>query len=68
MTHENNTINADRFDLTFDKKIAIISGNIIYKNLNTKMIADKIEMDLITKESKIFMNDKEKKIKIITIN
>ena len=68
MTHENNTINADRFDLTFDKKIAIISGNIIYKNLNTKMIADKIELNLITKESKIFMNDNKKKVKIITIN
>jgi lipopolysaccharide export system protein LptA len=68
MTQENNVINADKFDLTFDTKMAIISGNIIYKNLNTKMIADKIEMDLITKKSKIFMNDKEKKIKIITIN
>ena len=68
MTQENNVINADKFDLTFDTKMAIISGNIIYKNLNTKMIADKIELNLITKESKIFMNDNKKKVKIITIN
>ena len=68
ITYENSIINSDRFDLTFDKKIAIVSGNIIYKNLNTKMIADKIELNLITKNLKIFMDDKNKKIKIITIN
>ena len=68
MTYENSIINCDKFDLDFDKKIAILSDNIIYKNLNTKMIADKIELNLITKNLKIFMDDKKKKIKIITIN
>tara|TARA_B110000971_G_scaffold29665_1_gene26701 strand:- start:42 stop:632 length:591 start_codon:yes stop_codon:yes gene_type:complete len=68
MTYENSIINCDKFDLDFDKKIAILSDNIIYKNLNTKMIADKIELNLITKNLKIFMDDKNKKIKIITIN
>ena len=64
MTYENSIINCDKFDLDFDKKIAILSDNIIYKNLNTKMIADKIELNLITKELKIFMNDKKKKVLI----
>tara|TARA_B100000795_G_scaffold216001_1_gene169864 strand:- start:244 stop:834 length:591 start_codon:yes stop_codon:yes gene_type:complete len=68
MTYENSIINCDKFDLDFDKKIAILSDNIIYKNLNTKMIADKIELNLITKELKIFMNDKKKKVKLIKIN
>ena len=65
MTYENSIINCDKFDLDFDKKIAILSDNIIYKNLNTKMIADKIELNLITKELKIFMNDKKKKINLL---
>tara|TARA_B100000795_G_C22439379_1_gene301263 strand:- start:132 stop:557 length:426 start_codon:yes stop_codon:yes gene_type:complete len=68
ITYENNIIASDKFDLFFEKKIAIISDNIIYKNLNTEMIADKIEIDLITKNSKILMNDTKKKIKITTIN
>ena len=68
MTYENSIINCDEFDLDFEKKVAILSNNIIYKNLNTEMIADKIELNLITKELKIFMNDKEKKIKLITTN
>ena len=65
MTYENSIINCDKFDLDFDKKIAILSDNIIYKNLNTKMIADKIELNLITKELKIFMNDKKKKLNLL---
>ena len=68
MTHHIHAITSDNLDLTFDKNLAIISNNVIYKNLNTRMQADKIEIDLITKNSKIFMNDKLKKVKIININ
>ena len=45
-----------------------ISKNIIYKNLDTKLEADKIEIDLLTKNTKIFMDDKSKKIKLIKSN
>ena len=41
---------------------------IIYKNLNTKLLADKMEIDLITKNSKIFMNNNSDTIKIVSIN
>ena len=68
MIHEEHVINSDNLDLIFEDSLIIISNNIIYKNLNTKMQADKIEIDLITKNSKIFMNDKFKKIKIINTN
>ena len=68
MIHEEHVINSDNLDLMFEDSLIIISNNIIYKNLNTKMQADKIEIDLITKNSKIFMNDKFKKIKIINTN
>jgi lipopolysaccharide assembly outer membrane protein LptD (OstA) len=68
ITYTDHIIQSNNFDLDFEKDIGIIYDNIIYKNLNTKLEADKIEIDLITKNSKIFMNKKSKKIKITNIN
>ena len=59
-------ITSDNLDLDFKKNLATIFNNISYKNLNTKLQADKIEIDLITKNSKIFMFDKSNKIKIVS--
>jgi lipopolysaccharide assembly outer membrane protein LptD (OstA) len=64
IAYTDHIIEAYKFDLNFEKNLGTISNNIIYKNLNTKLEADKIEIDLITKNSKIYMNEKEKKIKI----
>jgi len=64
----NNTIESDNMDLFFEKNFASIYNNVNYKNLNTQLQADKVEIDLITKNSKIFMKDKSKKIKIISLN
>jgi uncharacterized protein YxeA len=55
-------------DLFFESNLASLSKNIIYKSLNTELRADKIEIDLITKNSKIFMDEKTKKVKVITLN
>jgi hypothetical protein len=68
VTYNDHFISSDNLDLIFENNLATISNNIIYKNLNTKLQADKVEIDLITKNSKIFMNDKTKKIKIMSIN
>ena len=57
INYSNHDIESENFDLSFDKKIAFIYKNIIYKNINTTLRADKIEIDLITKDSKIFMYD-----------
>ena len=67
ITYTDHIIEANNFDLNFGKNLGTISSNIIYKNLNTKLEADKIEINLITKNSKIYMNEKEKKIKITNI-
>ena len=66
--YENNTITAENLDLLFEKKKANIYKSIVYKNLNTKLEADKIEIDLTTNSSKIFMNKKSEKVKIISLN
>ena len=67
MKNDEHIITSDNLDLMFEDNIATILNNVVYTNLNTKMRADKIEIDLITKDSKIFMNNKSKKIKIESI-
>ena len=61
-------IKSNNLDLSLEKNLVSISNNVIYKNLNTRLQADKVDIDLITKNSKIFMDDNSKKVKIININ
>ena len=60
-------ITSENMDLLFEKNVATITNNVIYKNLNTQLQADKVEIDLITKNSKVFMFD-DKKVKIFKAN
>ena len=65
LNYMDNKIDSEKIDLNFEKNIASISEKIIYTNSTTKLYADRLEIDLITKNSKIFMNSESKKIKII---
>ena len=60
-----NKLNGENLDLSFQNNLMLMYNNIIYQNSDTKLLADKIEIDLITKDSKIIMNGKKSKIKII---
>ena len=62
------TIQGESLKLLFDKNLITMQDHIIYKNKDTELIADKITIDLVTKNSKIFMKDKKKKIKILSGN
>ena len=64
VTHLAHMMKAENLDLLFKDNILSIYENVIYKNYNTKLNADRVEMDLITKNSKIFMYDKSKKVNI----
>ena len=68
MTYEKQQINSNNFDLVFEKNLATITNNVLYKNPNTKLRADKVEIDILTKDLKIFMYNNNDKIKIITEN
>ena len=57
-------ISSENIDLSFKKNFAWIYNNIVYKSTANQFFADKIEINLLTKDSKIFM-DGDKKIKII---
>ena len=61
-------IASENIYLSFENNLVSISNNIIYKNLNSEMNADEIEMNLITKEIKIFMHNNESKIQILSKN
>ena len=63
--HADNKLNGENLDLSFQDSLMSMYNNIIYQNLDTKLFADKLEIDLITKDSKIIMNNKQSKIKII---
>ena len=55
-------ISCDNLELYIEKNIALLTNNIIYKNFNTTIQGDRLEIDLITKDSIMSMNDKSEKI------
>ena len=64
LSHLTHKINSEKLNLFFKTNFVTMSDNLVYKNTNTVLYADKFEMDLITKNSKIFMNNESKKINI----
>ena len=58
------SIDAELMDLDFSKNLIKIEENVYYKNNNIKMNADKIEIDIESKKSRITMNKIEDKVKI----
>ena len=66
--YDDHKISSQNLELFFDRNLASISKKIIYKNLNTELRADRIEIDLVTKNSKILMDKKTKKVKVLTLN
>ena len=62
LSHKISCIN---LDLYIEKSTAVLKNNIIYKNFNTTIKGDRLEIDLITKDSIMSMNDKSKKIIIL---
>jgi hypothetical protein len=66
LTYQTHRITSQNLDLSFENNLATIYNKIVYDNNNVKISADILEIDLITKNSKIFMNNEYKKIKITT--
>ena len=57
-------LNSEKMNLSFENNKATVSENVIYNNLDTNLKSDRIEVDLITKNSRIFMNDNNEKVMI----
>ena len=58
------TISSDTLNLNFKENIIEILDNVNYFNSNTKINADKVEIDLIGKKLKISMINKKDKVSI----
>ena len=57
-------ITGEYLDFSFLNNLGTISINVIYNGDKTNLFADKIEMNLTTKDTKIFMNNTNKKVLI----
>ena len=60
-----NKIRCEKFYISIENNLANVTDNVIYENPKGKLIADTIEIDLITKNSKIFMIDENKKVMVL---
>jgi len=68
LKYKQHHISSVNLDLSFENNLASMSNEVVYTYLSTKLIADRLEIDLITKNSKIYMHDSEKKVKILGKN
>ena len=57
-----NKITSEYLDFSFERNSLIVSKNVIYSNLESMLEADVIEIDIKTKDSKIFMYEQKKKV------
>ncbi len=63
-----NKITGEYLDFSINRNSMIISKNVIFSNLNNILQSDVIEINLKTKDTKIFMLENEKKVNIKTKN
>ena len=59
-----NKINGEYLDFSIGRNSMIISKNVIYTNLDNILKADVVEIEVDTKNTKIFMHNLEKKVNI----
>ena len=62
-----NQVNCENLDISFDNNEIEAYNDLIYKNSNTTLLADKVMINFVTKDSKIYMMD-ESNVKIMVNN
>ena len=63
-----NKITGDYLDFSMMKNLLIVSKNVVYNNPENTLKADVIELDTITKNTKIFMYNSNKKVNVKSKN
>ena len=66
--YQDNTITGDYLDFSTKKNLLIISKNVVYTNPTNILKADVVELDTITKDTKIFMHNSRDKVNIESKN
>ncbi len=68
VTYLDNNIKSEYLDFSMLRDTMIISKNVIYKNINNILKADVVEMNLSSKNVKIFMHNKDEKVNAKSLN
>ena len=63
-----NQILGEYLDFSIERNYMIVSKDVVYNNLENTLKADVIEMNIKTKDTKIFMFEKDKKVNIKSKN
>ena len=63
-----NRITGNYLDFSLERNSMIVSKKVVYTNLENILKADVIKVDIKTKDTKIFMYEKEKKVNIKSKN
>ena len=66
--YQDSTIIGDYLDFSMKKNLLIISKNVVYTNPNNILKADVVQLDTITKDTKIFMHNSKDKVNIESRN
>ncbi len=64
----NNKISGEYLDFSLDRNSLLISKKVVYTNLKNILKADVMEMNIKTKDTRIFMYEDQKKVNIKSIN
>ena len=64
LSFDGHSIDSNELFMNYIDKNISIKNNVRYKGYNNKLYADILEIDLVTKFSKIYMLDKQKKVKV----
>ena len=62
MDYQDHKINAENLDLSFEKNFVTLYDNVKYRSKISNLIADKVLIDLVSKNTKIQMNDENNNI------
>ena len=68
LIYQDHNIKSDDLFLEYSDKKVKISNNVYYESENSKLIADEVWMNLLNKVSKIYMTNRNKKVKAIINN
>ena len=68
VTYLDHEITSDYLDFSLLDNLGTMSTNVIYTGKSNKLFADRLEIDISSKDTKIFMNDGEKKVIIKVAN
>ncbi len=64
----NNEISGEYLDFSLERNSLLMTKKVVYTNLENILKADAVEMNLKTKDTKIFMYENQKKVNIKNIN